>query len=1398
MKKNFFFFVLLISLLILPSISATSVLVDLNTSRTTYGHELLWTANVTGTYDEQAIAVYANDTLFVNSRRDNKTYAVNATNGSIIWEFDVGNSGAGLTGFGGPVYYNGTIYNSFNNVWAINSTTGIQIWNYTSPTAMKFSQGVALDENYLIAISYASNTFVVLNRTTGAYIWNDTIGVGTAAIAAEPLLYGEYLIIATSNSETNEDLAAYNITTGTQLWARDEGTFWDSSPILYNNQIFIGSSAGGPLLLSRYLENGSVVWDTASFNTISTPSVHDDVFFIGKTTTVTTTDLVHSYYLNGTEKWIFYDSGADGTDAIYNQPAISNGMIFFNVICASCDAATGGDGYIYAINETNGNFIWKYHVNEDVFGYTSIAQGNIYVVTDDGNLYAFDFGTGSGDYTLIGHDSNRTGYTADGITDWQNLKVNCSQNSQGNYTCNMTNNYDHNLTNITISFESIGVNHDVYNSSGSLVSTNSINYTFTSTLSSGNMDSFTIVQRGGEISGCATLNLPGEYLLTADVTDSGSTCFTISSSNVTLDCQNHLVDGGNAVLYGVVADTAAGSEYKNLTVKNCKFNDFQYSMYFDFVQDSYFSNITSTSALTTGIYLRQGLDRNLFENFIINSTAHGFHLYYTSNYSNFSNCTVYGNTGNGFYLQSSPDYIRIYNSSIYNNAVNIYIDSTSIGSEIYNNNLTNATTAGVTFNQLGTDSNYFYNNFFNNSLNVKFGSTGADNLFNTTFNSSLRNIVGDLAYGGNFWAKPDGTGYSETCADSNANGVCDLAYDIETNASCIAGSNCTTGNIDYLPLKDLAPVLNTAPTIIANATSPATVYTNTSLLVNLTITDPDLGDTLTGYVRMYVNNTPNTTIQSQTATNNTNTLIATFDSSEYNAGDNITLEVWTGDGTANSTAVNLTNTTVSNSAPNIDFSSLDLMTLEEGNSNSTINLSNYVLDIDDADSLINWTCSDNETNFTSEVNNETKLLNITALNNFYGSVNVTCTAYDSLFLTGVNSFLVNVTNVADVSVVTLISPGNKKGDSDGNVTFSYNVSDSGVNIENCSLILNNILNSTNISITEDTTQNFTLNNLAIGHYNWSINCTNNDSEVYFSSTNNLSVFRFQGFTTNSTNLSDLDVSEISNFVIDNYPYGKINFSENVNLEEGANLDDYIIIGLNSAYVNSSNLTFLNASARITLYDLTFTNPRPLKDGVFCSDCTEVSYTGGTFIFDVISFSNYSSEETPSSSEDVTTTSGGSGLPFNKINLNLTTQELKQKVSKYDTLKLFYENNTYILKILDINKNFVNLSIDSQFFSIGIHENYFFKLNNENEVLKISYDKHNTKFNGNLIFVVVDQENLLDEKIVLGDFSLEQPNQDSNSEDNSPGLFKKIFSKIGEFFKKYYNLCKEYSSEWGIF
>ena len=82
---------------------------------------------------------------------------------------------------------------------------------------------------------------------------------------------------------------------------------------------------------------------------------------------------------------------------------------------------------------------------------------------------------------------------------------------------------------------------------------------------------------------------------------------------------------------------------------------------------------------------------------------------------------------------------------------------------------------------------------FSTTLTTFIFTNSNINTWNTTRQSGI-NIIGGSFLGGNFWANPDGTGFSQTCKDVNGDGICDKSYILDAN------------NIDYLPLaKDKIP-----------------------------------------------------------------------------------------------------------------------------------------------------------------------------------------------------------------------------------------------------------------------------------------------------------------------------------------------------------------------------------------------------------------------------------------------------------------------------------------------------------------------------------------------------------------------------------------------------------------
>ena len=109
----------------------------LNKNRSTYGQELLWMANTTGTNYEESAVVYINGTAYISSCSTHgdgydSLFAVDTINGKILWSKFIG------PGYVGPVIDNDIIYIGTSShghdpsneyVYAINRHDGSELWN---------------------------------------------------------------------------------------------------------------------------------------------------------------------------------------------------------------------------------------------------------------------------------------------------------------------------------------------------------------------------------------------------------------------------------------------------------------------------------------------------------------------------------------------------------------------------------------------------------------------------------------------------------------------------------------------------------------------------------------------------------------------------------------------------------------------------------------------------------------------------------------------------------------------------------------------------------------------------------------------------------------------------------------------------------------------------------------------------------------------------------------------------------------------------------------------------------------------------------------------------------------------------------------------------------------------
>jgi len=243
----------------------------------------------------------------------------------------------------------------------------------------------------------------------------------------------------------------------------------------------------------------------------------------------------------------------------------------------------------------------------------------------------------------------------------------------------------------------------------------------------------------------------GPGLTTVKASDSGDQVFFVTANSVTVD--GFSITGatdypeGGICLFNVKECSILNNNVSN--------TDYGIFLYFSSSNMLDYNTVDSNTDYGIGLY---SSSNNILDNNTASNNDYGIGLYYSNN-NTLENNTV-SNNDYGIYLCSNKDN-KLENNIASNNNVGIHLDSSS--------------------------SNLIFNNKFNNSKNTHFTGTNDGNVWNTTKTEGT-NIIGGPYLGGNYWATPEGQGFSQNHSDSDGDGICDDAYTL------------CEGNIDYLPL----------------------------------------------------------------------------------------------------------------------------------------------------------------------------------------------------------------------------------------------------------------------------------------------------------------------------------------------------------------------------------------------------------------------------------------------------------------------------------------------------------------------------------------------------------------------------------------------------------------------
>jgi parallel beta-helix repeat protein len=193
------------------------------------------------------------------------------------------------------------------------------------------------------------------------------------------------------------------------------------------------------------------------------------------------------------------------------------------------------------------------------------------------------------------------------------------------------------------------------------------------------------------------------------------------------------------------------------------------------------------------------VDSRVESSVLENNLFCGAVLYENAERDTVANCTVTGNVY-GILLSGGSDDCTVSSSRVEENECGLYLVD-SDGATVTRNVVANSTDAGLLLHLSGGGT--IYDNRFENNRNAGFTGEPVEANAWSVAPRAGPNVVGCPQVGGNYWARPDGRGFSEVTADENGDGFADGVLAL------------AAGNADEHPLAPsvgYAPIPETTPT----------------------------------------------------------------------------------------------------------------------------------------------------------------------------------------------------------------------------------------------------------------------------------------------------------------------------------------------------------------------------------------------------------------------------------------------------------------------------------------------------------------------------------------------------------------------------------------------------------
>jgi outer membrane protein assembly factor BamB len=235
--------------------------------------EIEWTSTPSINYNSEYRNIIVDETNVYAFDSDSNLHCVNRLSGEKLWERSFLNYYAPLTMDDSKVF---VCSRNDNHLYAINKITGETDWGFRLNSSYKILTNPLIIDNNIYFGDYGGILYA-LNKNTGEKIW-DVDADQYNSFAASPTIFENTIITGTFRT-----IYSYYKNDGSIKWTYNPSGTIETSPFVYNNNVYIGISKNGSgELVCLNATNGSIKWkyDLAN-NTTSSPIVFEDTVYIG-------------------------------------------------------------------------------------------------------------------------------------------------------------------------------------------------------------------------------------------------------------------------------------------------------------------------------------------------------------------------------------------------------------------------------------------------------------------------------------------------------------------------------------------------------------------------------------------------------------------------------------------------------------------------------------------------------------------------------------------------------------------------------------------------------------------------------------------------------------------------------------------------------------------------------------------------------------------------------------------------------------------------------------------------------------------------------------------------------------------------------------------------------------